>query len=99
VVEHEEPGACGLANICNFGSPLSMGISARSLTEVRCGSTPLANLFDAIFLFVILWPGSNFVAHIPIPALAPGGTAWMGLRLLDRPGAGHSHRVLTLRRT
>jgi SulP family sulfate permease len=81
----KELGAYGLANICAglFGAPLSVGIPARSLAVVRCGgTTPMANLFNAVFLFVILWLGSDFVAHIPTPALA-GVTAWMGLCLLD----------------
>jgi sulfate permease, SulP family len=80
-----ELGAYGLANLCAsaFGAPLSVGIPARSLAVVRCGgTTPLANLVHAVFLLAILWLGSGFVAHIPIPALA-GVTAWMGLCLLD----------------
>jgi SulP family sulfate permease len=81
----KELGAYGLANLCAglFGAPLSVGIPARSLAVVRCGgTTPVANLFHAAFLLAILWLGSGFVAHIPIPALA-GVTAWMGLCLLD----------------
>jgi len=80
-----ELGAYGLANLCAgaFGAPMSVGIPARSLAVVRCGgTTPISNLLHAIFLLVILWIGSGFVAHIPIPALA-GVTAWMGLCLLD----------------
>ncbi len=62
---------------------MSVGIPARSLAVVRCGgTTPVANVVHAVFLVVILWLGSGFVAHIPIPALA-GVTAWMGLCLLD----------------
>jgi SulP family sulfate permease len=80
-----ELGAYGLANLGAglFGAPLSVGIPARSLAVVRCGgTTPVANLLHAAVLIVILWLGSGFVAHIPIPALA-GVTAWMGLCLLD----------------
>jgi sulfate permease, SulP family len=80
-----ELGAYGLANLGAgfFGAPLSVGIPARSLAVVRCGgTTPVANLLHAAVLVVILWLGSGFVAHIPIPALA-GVTAWMGLCLLD----------------
>ena len=80
-----ELGAYGLANLFAgmFGAPMSVGIPARSLAVVRCGgSTPVANLLHALFLVIILWIGSGFVAHIPIPALA-GVTAWMGLCLLD----------------
>ena len=77
--------AYGLANLCAgvFGAPMSVGIPARSLAVVRCGgTTPVANLLHAAFLVMILWLGSGFVSHIPIPALA-GVTAWMGLCLLD----------------
>jgi sulfate permease, SulP family len=80
-----ELGAYGLANLGAgiFGAPLSVGIPARSLAVVRCGgTTPVANLLHALVLVVILWLGSGFVSHIPIPALA-GVTAWMGLCLLD----------------
>jgi SulP family sulfate permease len=80
-----ELGAYGIANLCAglFGAPMSVGIPARSLAVVRCGgTTPIANLLHAAFLVVILWIGSGFVSHIPIPALA-GVTAWMGLCLLD----------------
>ena len=80
-----ELSAYGMANLFGgfFGAPMSVGIPARSLAVVRCGgTTPIANLLHAIFLVVILWLGSGFVAHIPIPALA-GVTAWMGLCLLD----------------
>jgi SulP family sulfate permease len=80
-----ELGAYGIANLCAgvFGAPMSVGIPARSLAVVRCGgTTPVANLLHAAFLVVILWIGSGFVSHIPIPALA-GVTAWMGLCLLD----------------
>jgi sulfate permease, SulP family len=80
-----ELSAYGLANLCGslFGAPLSVGIPARSLAVVRCGgTTPLANMFHAVVLLVILRLGSGFVAHIPLPALA-GVTAWMGLCLLD----------------
>ena len=80
-----ELGAYGLANLGAgfFGAPLSVGIPARSLAVVRCGgTTPVANVLHAVVLVAILWLGSGFVSHIPIPALA-GVTAWMGLCLLD----------------
>jgi SulP family sulfate permease len=80
-----ELGAYGIANLCAgmFGAPLSVGIPARSLAVVRCGGTSrLSNLLHAIFLIAILWFGSGFISHIPLPALA-GVTAWMGLCLLD----------------
>ena len=77
--------AYGAANLVAgvFGAPPGVGIPARSLAVVRCGgTTPLANLMHAAVLLAILWLGSDFVAHIPVPALA-GVTAWMGLCLLD----------------
>jgi SulP family sulfate permease len=77
--------AYGLANLGAgvFGAPLSVGIPARSLAVVRCGgATPVANILHGVVLVAILWLGSGFVAHIPIPALA-GVTAWMGLCLLN----------------
>jgi len=80
-----ELGAYGLANLGAglFGAPLSVGIPAHSLAVVRCGgTTSVANLLHAAVLVAIMWFGSGFVAHIPIPALA-GVTAWMGLCLLD----------------
>ena len=80
-----ELGAYGIANVFGamFGAPPSVGIPARSLAVVRCGGTTrLSNLLHAVFLMAILWLGSGFVAHIPLPALA-GVTAWMGLCLLD----------------
>jgi Sulfate permease and related transporters (MFS superfamily) len=80
-----ELGAYGIANVCAgiFGAPISVGIPARSLANVRCGgSTRMSNLFHALILFALLKLGSEFVAHIPVAALA-GITAWMGLCLLD----------------
>ena len=80
-----ELGAYGMANLCAgmFGAPPSVGIPARSLAVVRCGgSTRIANLLHAVILAAILYLGSGFVSHIPLPALA-GVTAWMGLCLLD----------------
>jgi SulP family sulfate permease len=80
-----ELGAYGAANCVAglFGAPLSVGIPARSLAVVRCGgTTAIANLVHAGALLVMLWLGSAFISHIPIPALA-GVTAWMGICLLD----------------
>ena len=80
-----ELGAYGIANICAgiFGAPVSVGIPARSLANVRCGGTTrMSNLFHAAILAALLGLGADFVAHIPIPALA-GVTAWMGFCLLD----------------
>lgn len=80
-----ELGAYGIANICAgmFGAPMSVGIPARSLANVRCGgSTRVSNVLHSVFLLCFLIMGAGFVAQIPIPALA-GVTAWMGICLLD----------------
>lgn len=80
-----ELGAYGIANVAAgiFAAPLSVGIPARSLANVRCGgSTRLSNLAHAGILAAVLGLGSGLLQHIPIAALA-GVTAWMGLCLLD----------------
>lgn len=80
-----ELGAYGIANICAgvFGAPVSVGIPARSLANVRCGGTTrMSNIFHAAILALLIGLGADFVAHIPVPALA-GVTAWMGFCLLD----------------
>jgi MFS superfamily sulfate permease-like transporter len=77
--------AYGIANLCAgvFGAPMSVGIPARSLANVRCGGTTRAsNLLHAGFLLVLARIGSGFLARIPLAALA-GVTAWMGVCLLD----------------
>ena len=80
-----ELGAYGLANMVAgiFSAPMSVGIPARSLANVRCGgSTRLSNLFHAIFILAFLLFGSSWIAHIPVPALA-GVTAYVGICLLE----------------
>jgi MFS superfamily sulfate permease-like transporter len=80
-----ELGAYGIANLCAgiFGAPLSVGIPARSLANVRCGGTSrVSNILHAVFLLALVQFGSGMLAHIPMAALA-GVTAWMGLCLLD----------------
>jgi len=80
-----ELGAYGIANLCAgiFGAPMSVGIPARSLAAVRCGGTTrMANLLHALFLFLLVKLGSGYLAHIPLAALG-GVTAWMGACLLD----------------
>ena len=80
-----ELGAYGIANLCAgiFGAPLSVGIPARSLANVRCGGTSrVSNILHAVFLLGLVQIGSGMLAHIPLAALA-GVTAWMGLCLLD----------------
>jgi SulP family sulfate permease len=80
-----ELGAYGIANLAAgiFGAPMSVGIPARSVANVRCGgTTKISNLMHAVFLFALVSLGSGMLAHIPMAALA-GVTAWMGLCLLD----------------
>ncbi len=80
-----ELGAYGIANIVAgiFGAPVSVGIPARSVANVRCGGTTrMSNLIHAVFLVLLIWLGGGIVSHIPMPALA-GVTAWMGFCLLD----------------
>jgi SulP family sulfate permease len=80
-----ELGAYGIANLAAgiFGAPMSVGIPARSVANVRCGGTTKAsNVLHAVFLFGLVELGSGMMAHIPMAALA-GVTAWMGLYLLD----------------
>jgi MFS superfamily sulfate permease-like transporter len=80
-----ELGAYGIANVAAgmFGAPMSVGIPARSVANVRCGGTTRAsNILHAVFLFLLVSLGSGALAHIPMAALA-GVTAWMGLSLLD----------------
>jgi MFS superfamily sulfate permease-like transporter len=80
-----ELGAYGIANLAAgvFGAPMSVGIPARSVANVRCGGTTrVSNLMHAAFLFALVQLGSGALAHIPLAALA-GVTAWMGFCLLD----------------
>jgi SulP family sulfate permease len=80
-----ELGAYGIANVLAgmFGAPMSVGIPARSLANVRCGGTTrMSNLIHAAFIFAFISLGSGFVSRIPIPALA-GVTAYVGICLLE----------------
>ncbi len=80
-----ELGAYGIANLTVgiFGAPMSIGIPARSVANVRCGGTTrVSNLMHGLFLFLLVRMGSGALAHIPMAALA-GVTAWMGFCLLD----------------
>jgi SulP family sulfate permease len=80
-----ELGAYGIANLIGgtFAAPTSVGIAARSLANVQCGaSTAVSNVIHAVFLVGFLTMGTQFLAQIPLAALA-GVTAWMGARLLD----------------
>ncbi|MEP7362501.1 MAG: SulP family inorganic anion transporter [Acidobacteriota bacterium] len=80
-----ELGAYGVANLVAglFGAPMSVGIPARSLANVKCGGTTrLSNIFHSAILAGILWVGSDYIAVIPKAALA-GVTAYVGLCLLE----------------
>lgn len=80
-----ELGAYGIANVvCGiFAAPMSVGIPARSLANVRCGGTTrMSNVVHAGILLLCLGLGSDMVSHIPLPALA-GVTAYVGIALLE----------------
>ena len=90
-----ELGAYGIANLCAgvFGAPMSVGIPARSVANVRCGGTTRAsNILHALFLFLLVQLGSGALAHIPLAALA-GVTAWMGVCLLDTSAWRRLHKM------
>jgi sulfate permease, SulP family len=90
-----ELGAYGIANLCAgvFGAPMSVGIPARSLANVRCGGTTrLSNFLHAMFLILLLQFGSGAMAHIPMAALA-GVTAYVGLGLLEWSTWRRLHRM------
>lgn len=90
-----ELGAYGIANLLAglFGAPLSVGIPARSLANVRCGgSTRLANILHALFIGLFLSALAPAVAHISIAALA-GVTAWMGFCLLEWSTWSRLHKM------
>ncbi len=93
-----EFGAYGIANLCAgvFGAPLSVGIPARSLANVRCGGTTrLSNFLHAVFLVLLLHYGGGAMAHIPLAALA-GVTAYVGLGLLEWSTWRRLHRMRRL---
>lgn len=80
-----ELGAYGIANVvCGiFAAPMSVGIPARSLANVRCGGgTRMSNVVHAGMLLLFLGLGSDMVSKIPLPALA-GVTAYVGIALLE----------------
>ena len=85
VTEYRKLGAYGIANIAAgiFAAPMSVGIPARSLASVRCGGTTrMSNIFHAAFILGCIILGSQYIAHIPIPALA-GVTSYIGICLLE----------------
>lgn len=80
-----ELGAYGIANAIGgiFAVPMSVGIPARSLANIRCGGTTrLSNLFHVGFLVLLVTVGAPLLASIPLVGLA-AITAWMGFCLLD----------------
>jgi SulP family sulfate permease len=93
-----ELGAYGIANLCAgvFGAPMSVGIPARSLANVRCGGTTrLSNLLHALFLLILIAFGSAVIARIPLAALA-GVTAYVGFSLLEWSTWRRLHRMRRL---
>lgn len=90
-----ELGAYGIANLCAgvFGAPMSVGIPARSVANVRCGGTTrVSNVMHGLFLFLLVRLGSGALAHIPLAALG-GVTAWMGVCLLDTSAWRRLHKM------
>jgi sulfate permease, SulP family len=90
-----ELGAYGIANLCAgvFGAPMSVGIPARSLANVRCGGTTrLSNLLHAVFLLILVGVGSGAIARIPLAALS-GVTAYVGFSLLEWSTWRRLHRM------
>ncbi len=80
-----ELGAYGIANMVAgvFAAPMSVGIPARSLANVRCGgATRMSNLFHAAYILAFIVLGADYISRIPIPALA-GVTAYVGICLLE----------------
>jgi SulP family sulfate permease len=93
-----ELGAYGIANLFAgvFGAPMSVGIPARSLANVRCGGTTrLSNFLHAVFLLILVGFGSGVIARIPLAALA-GVTAYVGLSLLEWSTWRRLHRMRRL---
>jgi SulP family sulfate permease len=80
-----ELGAYGIANLgaAMFGAPISVGIPARSLANVRCGATTrLSNLAHAAILLGIVALGRKLISGVPMAALS-AVTAWVGIGLLE----------------
>ncbi len=80
-----ELGAYDVANMVAgvFAAPMSVGIPARSLANVRCGATTrMSNLLHAVFILAFIVLGRQYISHIPLPALA-GVTAYIGICLLE----------------
>jgi SulP family sulfate permease len=93
-----ELGAYGIANLLagTFGAPMSVGIPARSVANVRCGgSTRISNLLHALVLVAVVRFGSGLIATVPLAALA-GVTTYVGFSLLEW---STWHRLPRMRRT
>ncbi|MGE3691739.1 MAG: SulP family inorganic anion transporter [Novosphingobium sp.] len=63
----------GVANLASalFGGLPATGAIARTATNIRAGAqTPMAGMFHAMFLLVILLVAGRYVAFVPMPALA-----------------------------
>ena len=63
----------GVANIASalFGGLPATGALARTATNIRAGGrTPLAGIFHALFLLLFLLIAGNYIAHVPMAALA-----------------------------
>ena len=91
-----ELGAYGIANLCAgaFGAPISVGIPARSVANVRCGgSTRMSNLLHAVVLLGLVRFGSGLIAMVPLAALAgvtrtSASASWSGAPGTGCPGCG-----------
>jgi SulP family sulfate permease len=63
----------GIANMASalFGGLPATGAIARTATNIRAGGrTPLAGIFHAAFLLLFLLVAGNWIAHVPMAALA-----------------------------
>jgi SulP family sulfate permease len=69
----QELVAQGFANISSalFGGMPATGAIARTATSIRAGArTPLAGMFHAVFLLLLLLAAGKLIAHVPMAALA-----------------------------
>ena len=69
----QELVAQGIANIGSalFGGLPATGAIARTATNIRAGGrTPLAGIFHALFLLLLLLIAGKLIAHVPMAALA-----------------------------
>ena len=69
----QELVAQGIANIGSalFGGMPATGAIARTATNIRAGGqTPLAGIFHAVFLLLLLLIAGKLIGHVPMAALA-----------------------------